>query len=220
MENNPEYIQILESLPHVERLRFLHGDWEVFAGQVFSTLSQRVHGCEPYDIPKDWFRFVVVDWGFAKPFCVLWIAVDFDNILHVYREWYGCKEEFTDVGLRMIAGEVAQGILDREDPDERIRVRIGDKSMFNPVEQKRRGELVGPTFAHDFAGQGCPLLKSDSDRGQGIGQVHKRFTLELDILLNLSNFKSRSMHNLTSYLNICFMFYFFKFHNLLLLFCL
>ena len=124
---------------------------------------------------------MVVDWGFSSPFCVLWMAVDYDNILYVYREWYGCKEGYADTGLRMIAGEVAQGILDREDPREKIRVRIGDKSMFNPVEQKRRGELVGPTFAHDFAGQGCPLLKSDSDRGQGIGQVHKRFALERDI---------------------------------------
>lgn len=181
MENDPGYVQRLEMLPEIEKKRLLYGDWEVFEGQVFAELSYSVHGCDPFDIPPEWERFMVVDWGFSKPFCVLWFAIDHDGVMYVYREWYGCKEGYVDVGLRMIAGDVAQGILDREEPGERVRVRLGDASMQNKQPQNRRNELVGPDLRSDFVGQGVPLLMADPDRIQGIGQVHKRFALETEI---------------------------------------
>lgn len=181
IENDPGYLARLEALPEIERRRLLDGDWEVFPGQVFGELSQRVHGCEPFDIPPEWERFMVIDWGFAKPFSVGWYAVDYDGVLYRYREWYGCKEGAVDEGLRMVAGEVAHGILEREEPGEKVRVRLGDPSMWNKQPNTRRNELVGPDLNSDFIGQGVAMLKADNDRIQGINQVHKRFALEPDM---------------------------------------
>ncbi len=180
MEADPGYITRLEALPEIERRRLLDGDWEVFPGQVFGELSQRVHGCEPFEIPREWEKFMVIDWGYAKPFSVGWYAVDYDGILYRYREWYGCKEGQINEGLRMVAGQVAHGILEREDPEEKIRVRLADPSMWNKQPQNRRNELVGQDLHADFIGQGVPLLRADNDRIQGINQVHKRFALETD----------------------------------------
>jgi len=181
IDNDPGYLARLQALPEIERKRLMDGDWEVFEGQVFTELSQRIHGCEPFDIPPEWERFMVIDWGFAKPFCIIWCAVDYENLLYVYREWYGCKEGHVDAGLRMVAGEVAQGLLDREEPGERVRVRLADPSMWNRQPQNRRNELVGQDLHQDFIGQGVPLLRADNDRIQGINQVHKRFALETDV---------------------------------------
>src|SRR2546421_5725412 len=88
----------------------------------YTTLfrSQRLHGCEDFEIPPEWERFCVLDWGFAKPFSIGWYALDYDGILYRYREWYGCKKEVegapdgADVGLKLQAWEVGKGILERE----------------------------------------------------------------------------------------------------------
>ena len=183
MENDPGYIRRLEALPEIDRKRYLHGDWEVFEGQIFATLSQRTHGCEPFRIPPEWERFMVVDWGFARPFSVGWYAVDYDGVLYRYREWYGRdpEQERHDRGLRMISVDVAAGILEREEPGENVRVRIADRSMWNELPAFRKKEIVGTDIAGDFMDAGCFLMKSDSDRLQGLQQVHKRLQSLEDI---------------------------------------
>ena len=37
MDNNPEYIASLAMMPEAERNALLYGDWDSFAGQVFSS---------------------------------------------------------------------------------------------------------------------------------------------------------------------------------------
>lgn len=175
-QNDPGYVQRLEALPEVERMRLLHGVWDAFEGQIFPELSQRVHGIDPFDIPPEWEKFCVLDWGFGKPFSVGWYAVDFDGNLYRYREWYGCKEGESDVGLKMVAYEVARGILDRE--KEKVRFRIADPSIWHPRPESRKGEARGPTIQDDMAAEGVFFIKADNDRLQGKMQVHKRLRLE------------------------------------------
>lgn len=175
-QNDPGYLARLEALPEVERLRLLHGVWDAFEGQVFPELSQRVHGIEPFDIPPEWEKFCVLDWGFAKPFSVGWYAVDYDGVLYRYREWYGCKEGESDVGLKIPAYEVARGIHERE--KEKVRFRIADPSIWHPRPDSRKGEARGPTIQDDFAAEKIFFLKADNDRLQGKMQVHKRLKLD------------------------------------------
>lgn len=185
-ENDPAYIARLEALPEIERLRLRHGIWDAFEGQVFTELSQRVHGCEDFEIPPEWERYCVLDWGYAKPFSVGWYAVDHDGVLYRYREWYGCKKETenladgADVGLRLQAWEVAQGITQRE-RGEKIRMRVADPSIFHPISEARKREARGPTIHDDMAGQGIYFQKADNDRVHGKMQVHKRLKIEPDV---------------------------------------
>lgn len=179
--NDPAYLARLESLPEIERMRLRYGIWDAFEGQVFVELSQRTHGCEPFDIPPDWERYCILDWGFAKPFCVHWAAVDYDDALYVYREWYGCKKDAEDVGIQMVAYEVARGILDRE-KDERergvkIRQRLADPSIWHTRPDFRQKEARGPTIHEDMAAEGVFFMKADNDRIQGKMQFHKRLKL-------------------------------------------
>lgn len=178
-ENDPGYLQRLQALPEIERLRLMDGIWDAFEGQVFTELSQRLHGCDPFEIPQEWEKICVLDWGYAKPFSVGWYAVDFDGIIYRYREYYGCKEDEADIGLRKPAHEVAREILDLE--HEKISLRIADPSIWHPRPQSRNMESRGPTIQEDMADQGVFFLKADNDRLQGKMQVHKRLTIEEEI---------------------------------------
>lgn len=182
-DNDPGYLARLESLPEVEKQRLRHGIWDAFEGQVFPELSMSVHGCEPFDIPPEWEKYCLLDWGYAKPFSVAWYAVDYDGVIYRYREWYGTGKKVDndswDVGQRLRADEVAQGILDRE--KETVKYRIADPSIWHKRPSFRKGESLGPTIHEDFTRCGVHFLKADNDRIQGKQQVHKRLALNEDI---------------------------------------
>jgi len=185
-DNDPVYLARLEALPEVEKMRLRFGVWDAFEGQVFPELSQRVHGCEPFEIPPEWERFCVLDWGFSKPFSVGWYAVDFDDILYRYREWYGCKKEVSggesDTGLKMPAWEVARGILERErNAGDNVRIRIADPSIWHPRPDSRRSESRGPTIFEDLANERVYFTKADNERLHGKLQVHKRLETETEV---------------------------------------
>lgn len=186
LSNDPAYVMRLEALPEIEKMRLRHGIWDAFEGQIFTELSQRLHGCEDFEIPPEWERFCVFDWGFAKPFSVGWYAMDYDGILYRYREWYGCKREENndpqgaDVGLKLQAWEVARGILDRE-KGEKIRIRIADPAIFHPLAEARKREARGPVIHDDMTQQGVYFMRADNDRAHGKLQVHKRMQLNQEI---------------------------------------
>ena len=185
-DNDPAYLARLEGLPEIEKMRLRYGIWDAFEGQVFPELSQMVHGCEDFDIPPEWEKFCVFDWGYSKPFSVGWYALDYDGVLYRYREWYGCRREMhdetdgADTGLKMPAFEVAKGILDRE-AGEKIRMRIADPSIWHKRPDSRKKESRGPTIHEDMCAEGVYFNKADNDRLQGKLQVHKRFKLDEEI---------------------------------------
>jgi len=178
-DNDPAYLARLEALPEIEKMRLRHGIWDAFEGQIFTELSQRVHGINPFDVAPEWEKYCVLDWGFARPFSVGWYAVDYDGAIYRYREWYGCKEGEYNVGLKMQAWEVARGILERE--DEKIRMRIADPSIWHPRPDNRRAEARGTTIYDDFASEGVYFTKADNERMHGKQQVHKRLRIESEI---------------------------------------
>lgn len=179
---DPGYIARLEALPDIEKRRLLHGDWAIFEGQVFPELSATVHGCQPFDVPPEWERYMLFDWGYSRPFACLWFAVDYDGIIWLYREWYGTNGETKDgmdVGLRMTARDVAVQVNKIElEARDKIRQRIADPAIFNRTADQRRPESYSPSIAEDFMAEGIFFQKADNDRLQGVQQVHKRLQLE------------------------------------------
>jgi phage terminase large subunit len=57
-------------------------------GAVYKSFSRRVHVCAPFEIPTDWPRYRVIDWGFNNPFACLWMALSPDKVWYVYAEHY------------------------------------------------------------------------------------------------------------------------------------
>ena len=47
--NNPEYVRVLENLTGWQKRAWLDGDWDIAAGQYFTTLRREVHVVEDFD---------------------------------------------------------------------------------------------------------------------------------------------------------------------------
>ena len=145
---DPSYVARLYQSGSAELVRaWLHGDWNIVDGAFFDCWSPESHIVRPFHIPADWLRFRSCDWGSAKPFSVGWWTVCPDTFTtpdgHViprgavvrYREWYGVAKDPNgevkpDVGLKLTAEEVADGIRSR-DEDDTIAYSVIDPAAFS-----------------------------------------------------------------------------------------
>ena len=179
MINDPGYVRRLEGLQGVERLRLLHGDWRVFEGQVFDELNDRVHGCDDFPIPPEWERIMVFDWGYARPYCALWFAVDFDGTIYLYRELYGMKEGDPNKGMRYTNTQICREIFKAE--DDTVKFRVADPACWSPTKIKGSNVVHGPSFVEDAANEGLFFLKGDNDRLFGKQQIHQRLMVDVEV---------------------------------------
>lgn len=140
---------------------WLEGDWSVIAGAFFPEFSMDRHVVAPCELPAHWHRYRAVDWGSARPFSVGWYAVSDGELpqfprgaLIRYREWYGTTGE-PNVGLRLTAEEVADGIKSREEGDPQI-TGVADPAMFSSD--------GGPSIAERMLRRGVSLRPADNKR--------------------------------------------------------
>ena len=128
----PEYIAQLESIEDpVRRAQWLLGSWDNDGegGRFDYIWESKVHVIEPFDIPKAWKIDRSFDYGSSAPFSVLWFAESdgCDIVLRngktrstikgdifLIHEWAGCDPKDNNKGLRMLATDIAKGIIERE----------------------------------------------------------------------------------------------------------
>jgi hypothetical protein len=142
---DPDYVFNLAQLPDIERRQYLDGDWDVFEGQFFTEFDRDVHVVAPFAVPAEWTRIVGIDYGFGKPFCALWVAIDWDANAWVYRELYRAGWTAHQQGRRM--AEVS--VLD-DGKDERHYGRYADPSVWT-----RQGHGISIAAMYRDAGFGC-----------------------------------------------------------------
>lgn len=86
MENDPDYVDMLNNLSEGLRQAWRDGNWDLLAGQYFSEFDRNVHVVEPFLIPDHWHRFRAIDYGLDCLACI-WAAVDEMNHVWIYREY-------------------------------------------------------------------------------------------------------------------------------------
>ena len=179
LQNDPNYVQRLASMPEAERKALLYGDWDSFSGQVFTEWRNNpdhyedrrwTHVIEPFQIEKDWRVFCAMDWGYARPFAVGWYAVaPGDKTLYHIREFYGCTGA-PNQGVKKEPVEVAKEIkrIEKDDPNLRGRqiTRIGDPAIWG----SQTGESIGDMMERE----GVFFEKGQHARIDGKMQVHHR----------------------------------------------
>lgn len=162
MENDPRYVKNLMKLPEDERKALLEGDWDVFKGQYFKEWNKEIHTVEPFSIPDGWRKFIALDWGYTNPFAVLWLAIDYDGRVYVYRELY--DTQYT-------VEQLSREILDLSHGEE-INYAIADPSMWS-ITQYEQGESI----AMKMQSFGVPLMKGDNNRIGGAQNVHQYLSI-------------------------------------------
>lgn len=168
MGNDPEYVQRLESLPpHLFRA-YRHGDWDIFAGQIFEEFNRDVHVCRPFALDPAWFRFCSMDWGYSRPYSIGWWAVQPlpDNLFRLirYREMYGCEPGKPNTGLKRGAKDVAEeawGISVIEGCQD----MVADPACWGKSDDSQ-------SIAEQFAAIGWRMERADNSRIPGLIRVH------------------------------------------------
>lgn len=136
LESDPDYLKTLEALKDPNRRRaWLEGDWDIHVGSFFEGVwDAKRHIVDPFPIPASWQVWKAMDWGFAAPYCVLWLAMDPDGCIYVWRELYGAGEKVGE-GSREHADVVAKKVRTIEERDERLgyeyRMNLADPSIFS-----------------------------------------------------------------------------------------
>lgn len=166
-EEDPTYDARLSGLGTPEMVRaYRDGDWNIIQGAFFPEFTA-LNIVSPFSIPKDWPRIRAFDWGSRDPAHIVWIAISpedfyldeespralcrgYFNKLYstskrilpkhsriIYRDWYIADSR--DRGLKLSNIELAQGILDREMPDEKVLYGVAGRDIFR--------NMGGPSIA-------------------------------------------------------------------------
>lgn len=170
--NDPKYASRLNGLGSPQYVRALkEGDWNVVAGAFFPEFGDH-HIVAPIELPAHWLRFKGMDWGSAKPFSVGWYAVSDGELpqfprgaLIKYREWYGMETDQPNVGLKLTAEEVADGIVKREilgyDKDKKP---IMDSVAYGVLDPSAFSENGGPSIAERMSRRRALFRPADNAR--------------------------------------------------------
>lgn len=131
LDADPGYETKIAAAAHNEAMAaaWLEGSWDIVAGGMFSDVwDQKVNIVPEFDVPHTWRIDRAFDWGSSKPFSVGWYAQSDGSDLRLsdgrviptvrgdlfrIHEWYGWTGKANE-GLRMLATDVAAGIVERE----------------------------------------------------------------------------------------------------------
>jgi phage terminase large subunit len=146
--------------------REIYAEWDSFAGMVYHEFRRDVHVIQPFQIPKDWTRAVGADHGYRNPSAWVWGAVDYDDNLYIYREFYEKEwliEEICKGNKRLNL----PGVLQLSKGEKLDQVRI------DPSVRQTRGasglsdwDVYKENLPDDF-----PLMLANNDKSVGIDRV-------------------------------------------------
>ena len=184
LNNDPDYVRRLASMPEAERKALLYGDWDTFSGQVFTEWRNDsdhygdrlwTHVIRPFRVPDGWTIWRGFDWGYSRPFSVGWYAVDHERRMYRIRELYGCTGT-PNTGVQWEPTRVAQEIrrIEAEDPNlmgKRI-FGVGDPAIWQSDGTESIGALMERERVY--------FEKGDHARINGKMQVHHRLAFDED----------------------------------------
>jgi len=159
LETQPDYIQSLLSLPEKKRRAYLEGDWNVFDGQYFTEFRDSLHIIPPM-IPKEAKRYLVcLDYWYANPSAVYWLAQDTQWRVTCYRELYWPWMSYKELAIKILAMTT---------PQENISIVIVDPAIVG-----KRNDQTGVTGKEELEKWGLRIEGGDNSRVEGWLTVRK-----------------------------------------------
>ena len=148
------------------------GQWGVPSGQYFREWNEKKHLVKPFAIPRDWKKFRAADWGLAKPYAVLWFAIDYDGNLWCYRELYGWGGK-ANVGTGETAQELGKKIVALERRDENVVAGYLDSACW--ARNGVTGETIAEAINKELVKANLALFsKSSKGRVEGANAFKQR----------------------------------------------
>ncbi len=146
----------------------LLNDWYVDEGAwVGDDWDPAIHVCDPFPIPRAWFKFKFADYGFSARSSVMWAACDPEGNMIVYRS-YSCRGKTAEeLGRQVREIEIQAGEWDRE---------ADCSNVYGPMDSSlwaRVGE-TGPSRGEILDNMGCAFTRSDKNPDSAAEQIRSR----------------------------------------------
>lgn len=143
------------------RLRaYRYGDWDIAAGQFFTTWRRDVHVIEPFAAPLDWTWWASMDYGFVHPTVVHLFARDGDGMTYIVDEHYQAG------WLVKRQAEAIKAMFDRNSVNySRLERFVTGADVF-----AKRGNSE-TSIAQQYEQQGLKLEPANMDRINGAAQM-------------------------------------------------
>lgn len=159
VENNPQYIAILKSLPTVLRQQLLEGDWSAGSGLAFEELHESAHFEKARPIEPWENVFASLDHGFTHRFSVgLYVVQANGDVLKVD----------TITGRKMIPEQIVERVRERflelGVPFHRLSYTVSGSDT--KAREISRGNW-GPSVREQFFAAGWNLINADQARSAG-----------------------------------------------------
>ncbi len=179
LDADPNYISRLRASARneAELKAWLEGSWDIVAGGMFDDVWSRSHNVLPnfplHLIPTGWRVDRSFDWGSSRPFSVGWWAesngepIEWEgqqigavrgDLIRI-AEWYGWTGKRNE-GVRMLPGDIARGIRDRED-DMGLRGRVKP----GPADSSIWDDSTGVSIESAMRAEGVSWEKADKGPG-------------------------------------------------------
>ena len=160
--NNPEYQRVLEGLSGWQRRAWLDGDWDLAAGQFFTTFRRDIHVLADFDETRAREWFCALDYGFAHYTVVLLGCTDGDGNVFIV------DEHAERLWLPQRHAAAVKAMLERRGlVPEQLRRFVAGADVFS-----RQSD--GTTIADQYRREGITLRPANMDRVNGWAEVLQR----------------------------------------------
>ena len=186
--NNPEYTKVLASLTGWQKRAWLDGDWDIAAGQFFTTFRREVHVVDDFDDTRAREWFVAFDYGYTHYTVALLGCTDRDRNLfivdeHAERQWL--PQRHAEAIKTMLArhqisaafgipGGYAPLSLRNPEPIPRRPLQLSDLRRFVSGTDVFSRQSDGLTVAAQYAKHGIRLTPANTDRVNGWAEILQR----------------------------------------------
>lgn len=160
---NAEYRRILDGLTGWQKRAWRYGDWDIAAGQFFTTWRRDVHVVPAItEIPSNWVLWAGLDYGFTHYTVAYLLGMDGDGDIfhlaeHAERQWLPSRH-----------ADAFRALLARlRIPLWRLRTIAAGTDVFAK-------KFDGGTIADQYAAQGLRLSPANTDRINGAAEYLRR----------------------------------------------
>ncbi len=169
--NNPEYTKVLSNLTGWQKRAWFDGDWDIAAGQFFTTFRREAHVIEDFDDTRAREWFCALDYGFTHYTVVLLGCTDGDgNIFivdeHAERLWLPQRHA---AGIKAMLARHTIGVGTSKRP-----LALTDLKRFVAGADVFSRQSDGSTVAAQYGKLGITLRVANSDRINGWAEILQR----------------------------------------------
>jgi PBSX family phage terminase large subunit len=210
--NPADYAETLGKLTGARLLRLRDGKWVGAEGAVYEDYRYETHVIDPFPIPKEWTRFLSIDFGYTNPFVCQWWALDGDGRMYLYREIYMShrRVELHADDINRLCSGVPQSIWDELDDDQKEAARMnGERISYTVRDHDANGGAtlkaagIGSTPAEKTISVGIQKTQERFlDAGDGRARIFffRDATVETDEKLADAKLPTSTVEELTAYM--------------------